>query len=59
MTPLREFLFNLSITKLNKIRLYMLKRYNVCCESLKDIEQAIYDYIPDEDILDELHEVLA
>ena len=59
MTPLQEFLFNLSITKLNRIHLYMLKRYNVYCESLKDIEQAINDYIPDEDILEELHEVLA
>lgn len=37
----------------------MLKRYNVYCGSMKDLEQAINDYIPNEDILEELSEVLA
>lgn len=59
MTQLQQFLFSQSITKLNKIRLYMLKRYNVYCGSMKDLEQAINDYIPDEDIFEELYEVLA
>lgn len=34
----------------------MLKRYNVYCSSMKDLEQAINDYVPD---LNELYEVLA
>ena len=48
MTQLQQFLFE-----------YMLKRYNVYCGSMKDLEQAINDYIPNEDILEELSEVLA
>lgn len=59
MTQLQEFLFSQSITKLNKIRLYMLKRYNVYCSSMKDLEQAINDYVPNESMLEELYEVLA
>lgn len=59
MTQLQEFLFNQSITELNKIRLYMLKRYNVYCKTLKDLEQSINDYIPGEYIIEELTEVLA
>ena len=42
-----------------EMREYMLKRYNVYCGSMKDLEQAINDYIPNEDILEELSEVLA
>lgn len=59
MTQLQQFLFELSFEQTGKIREYMLKRYNVYCESMKDLEQAINDYIPDEDILEELSEVLA
>nr|DAI13806.1 MAG TPA: hypothetical protein [Caudoviricetes sp.] len=59
MTQLQEFLFELSFGEIRKIRDYMLKRYSVYCGSMKKLEQAINDYIPDEDILDELREVLA
>lgn len=59
MTQLQQFLFELSFEQTRKIREYMLKRYNVYCSSMKDLEQAINDYIPDEDILEELSEVLA
>lgn len=59
MTQLQQFLFELSFGQTRKIREYMLKRYNVYCESMKDLEQAINDYIPDEDISEELSEVLA
>ena len=56
MAQLQQFLFELSD---RKIREYMLKRYNVYCGSMKDLEQAINDYIPNEDILEGLSEVLA
>lgn len=59
MTQLQQFLFELSFGQTRKIREYMLKRYNVYCDTMKDLEQAINDYIPDEDILEELSEVLA
>lgn len=59
MTQLQQFLFELSFGQTRKIREYMLKRYNVYCNSMKDLEQAINDYIPNEDILEELSEVLA
>lgn len=59
MTQLQQFLFELSFGQTRKIREYMLKRYNVYCDSMKDLEQAINDYIPNEDILEELSEVLA
>ena len=58
MTQLQQFLFELSFGQTRKIR-DMLKRYNVYCGSMKDLEQAINDYIPNEDILEELSEVLA
>lgn len=58
MTQLQQFLFELSFGQTRKIREYMLKRY-VYCGSMKDLEQAINDYIPNEDILEELSEVLA
>lgn len=59
MTRLQQFLFELSFGQTKRIREYMLKRYNAYCSSMKDLEQAINDYIPDEDILEELQEVLA
>ena len=59
MTQLEKFLFELSFGEIKKIREYMSKRYHVYCGSMKDLEQAINDYIPDEDILEELLEVLA
>lgn len=59
MTQLQQFLFELSFGQTRRIREYMLKRYNVYCGSMKDLEQAINDYIPNEDILEELSEVLA
>ena len=59
MTQLQQFLFELSFGQTRKIREYMLKRYNVYCSSMKALEQAINDYIPIEDILEELSEVLA
>lgn len=59
MTQLQQFLFELSFRQTRKIREYMLKRYNVYCSSMKDLEQAINDYIPNKDILEELSEVLA
>ena len=59
MTQLQQFLFELSFEQTRKIREYMLKRYNVYCDSMKDLEQAINDYIPNEDISEELSEVLA
>jgi hypothetical protein len=59
MTQLQQFLFELSFGQTRKIREYMLKQYNVYCDSMKDLEQAINDYIPNEDILEELSEVLA
>lgn len=59
MTQLQQFLFELSFGQTRKIHEYMLKRYNVYCDSMKDLEQAINDYIPNEDILEELSEVLA
>lgn len=59
MTQLQQFLFELSFGQTRKIREYMLKRYNVYCDSMKDLEQAINDYMPNEDILEELSEVLA
>ena len=46
MTQLQQFLFELSFGQTRKIREYMLKRYNVYCGSMKDLEQAINDYIP-------------
>lgn len=59
MTQLQEFLFELSFEEIKKIRYYMLKRYSIYCGSMKELEQAIIDYISDEDILTELYEVLA
>lgn len=59
MTQLQEFLFELSFGEIKKVRSYMLKRYNVYCSSMKKLEQAINDHIPNEDILEELLEVLA
>ena len=59
MTQLQQFLFELSFGQTRRIREYMLKRYNVYCGSMKGLEQAINDYIPNEDILEELSEVLA
>ena len=59
MTQLQQFLFELSFRQTRRIREYMLKQYNVYCGSMKDLEQAINDYIPNEDILEELSEVLA
>lgn len=59
MTQLQQFLFELSFRQTRKIREYMLKRYNVYCSSMKDLEQAINDYIPNKNILEELSEVLA
>ena len=59
MTQLQQFLFELSFEQTRRIREYMLKRYNAYCSSMKDLEQAINDYIPNEDILEELSEVLA
>ena len=59
MTQLQQFLFELSFRQTRKILEYMLKRYNVYCSSMKDLEQAINDYIPNKDILEELSEVLA
>ena len=59
MTQLQQFLFELSFEQTERIRKYMLKKYNVYCGSMKDLEQAINDYIPDEYILEELQEVLA
>lgn len=41
MTQLQQFLFELSFGQTRKIREYMLKRYNVYCGSMKDLEQAI------------------
>ena len=37
----------------------MLKRYKVYCGSLHKLEQTINDYIPDEDVLEELYEVIS
>ena len=45
MTQLQQFLFELSFGQTRRIREYMLKRYNVYCGSMKDLEQAINDYI--------------
>lgn len=59
MAQLQQFLFELSFGQARKIREYMLKRYNVYCGSMKDLEQAINGYIPNKDILEELQEVLA
>ena len=59
MTQLQQFLSELSFGQTKRIHKYMLKRYNVYCSSMKDLEQAINDYIPNEDILEELSEVLA
>lgn len=47
MTQLQQFLFELSFGQTRRIREYMLKRYNVYYGSMKDLEQAINDYIPD------------
>lgn len=58
MARLQQFLFELSFGQAKRIREYMLKRYNAYCSSMKDLEQAINGYIPDEDILEELQEVL-
>jgi hypothetical protein len=54
MAQLQQFLFELSFGQTRKIREYMLKRYNAYCGSMKDLEQAINGYIPNE-----LSEVLA
>ena len=59
MTQLQEFLFELSFGEIKKVRDYMLKKYNVYCGSMKKLEQAINDHIPNEDILVELYNVLA
>ena len=59
MAQSQRFLFELSFGQAMRIREYMLKRYNVYCGSMKDLEQAINGYIPNEDILEELSEVLA
>lgn len=59
MTQLQQFLFELSFGQTKRIREYMLKRYNVHCGSMKDLEQAINDRIPNEDILEELSKVMA
>lgn len=54
MAQLQRFLFELSFGQTRRIREYMPKRYGVYCGSMKDLEQAINDYIPNEDILEEL-----
>ena len=59
MAQLQQFLFELLFGQTRRIREYMLKRYNVYCGSVKDLEQAINGYIPNEGILEELSEVLA
>ena len=59
MTQLQQFLFELSFGQIKKVREYMLKRYKVYCGSMKDLEQAINDHIPNEDILEELSCLLA
>ena len=59
MTQLQEFLFSLSFHELRLIQSYMLKRYKVYCGSLHKLEQTINDYIPDEDVLEELYEVIS
>lgn len=59
MTQLQQLLFELSFGQIRRIHEYMLKRYDVYCGSMEDLEQAINDYIPNEDILEELSEVLA
>ena len=61
MAQLQQFLFELSFGQARRIREYMLKRCNVYCGSMKDLEQAINvnGYMPNEDILEELQEVLA
>lgn len=56
MTQLQQFLFELSFGQTERIRRYMLKRYGVYCVSMKDLEQAIYDYIPADLIEEELLE---
>ena len=58
-SQLQEFLSNQSITDLNKIHHYMLKRYKVRCCSMKDLNQAIIDYIPEGYILDQLLDIIA
>ena len=57
MTQLQEWFFELEFKQLEKIRQYILARYGVRCRSLKDLEQAIDDYVAG-DWFEELSEVL-
>lgn len=59
MTQLQQFLFGLSFGQIKKIREYMLKQYNTYCSSMKDLEQAINDHIPNNEVLEELLKILA
>ena len=54
MTQLDELLFKLSFSDIKKVRIYMLKKYNVYCGSMKTLEQAIYAHISNDEILCEL-----
>lgn len=65
MKRLEKFLSELSFGQIEKIRGYMLKRYNVYCGSTNDFKQAkndikraINNHMPGEDVLEELTEVL-
>ena len=57
MSQLQEWFFELEFEQLERIRQYMLARYNVRCSSLAELEQAVYDYVT-EDWFDELSEVI-
>ena len=57
MAQLENFLFELSFGDLKKIRDYMLKRYNVYCNSMSKLAREIDERIPEP--LEELYEVLA
>ena len=59
MTKLQEFLFGLTFYELQLIRQYMRRRYKVSSVSLRELEQGITDYIPDEEVFEELHEVIS
>lgn len=57
MSQLQEWFFELEFKQTERIRQYMLARYNVRCASLAELEQAVYDYTT-EDWFDELSEVI-
>lgn len=57
MTQLQQFLFELSFKQTERIRQYMLARYNVRCKSLAELERAVYDCTT-EGWFDELSEVI-